>query len=823
MADNYNHMINVIFATRGDKKTRAAVKKVFTEMNKGEKTTKKASVGMNDFTKAMRRAAIVAPVWMILRTAMMAFFRGFSEGFKYIEEFDRAMMKAKAVVHGAVGDMGDVMDDLRGRIRDLSKETGESMTKIASAFYRFGTVGMEMEKAWMGAEASVRYAMATMGDADDTAKTMAMVFNLLGDTIDENIPITEQYEVQMAKLYKLWQINAFEASQLTESFRQFLPVANTMGISLDETSALLATLNSAALQGSRGGRLLRTSFSKLLDNTDKLANSLGLYVNPELENSFTLFMKVLEVIKDLSKAEGLPIAAQEAISGIFGGVRGGVPVRGLVSLYDELNVNLGITTKSYNELGDAMDDYKTRIDEVKGSISGQLKIFRELRKQVFEQYITGATGAETFAVAIERVNRLMELGSKVSLKLGKDLNYLTQHPFKTLSIVGVIGDITRDADKEVKVFWDKINKGLEGGFDALETVDLASKIETEYPKDDFMLDIAERLKKVYNQKLESARRLAKINKTIVEFDEKHFKKQREINEQKTKETLLTKNILRQTDLLKKSMAEELAILKLQGDGYSKMDISIAKVALEVSKIVDEYNSLDAILAGTVPILNKHQLMTQVLNENWIGVRNSLTGIPKIEGRILAISKLLNATELEKQKILNKQKDTYTDLYMAYEKADMFERGRLKRLMELLKMRPEELGRAFENDMYDKSVITEYFDYFTEAGKNSVEKVMHELLEEMTGMRITLPVDTQLGGAGAIKGAGLLKQAYTTPTPAPIPITQTNIGAQNVQVDVTTPSADPEEIADLTSEKVKEGLLLDDEFQKAFSKKIRNKI
>ena len=133
------------------------------------------------------------------------------------------------------------------------------------------------------------------------------------------------------------------------------------------------------------------------------------------------------------------------------------------------------------------------------------------------------------------------------------------------------------------------------------------------------------------------------------------------------------------------------------------------------------------------------------------------------------------------------------------------------------MSPDELARAFENDMFDKSVITEYFDYFTESGQNAIEKVMHKLLEEMTGIRFTLPVDAQLGGAGAIKRAGLLKQAYTTPTPAPIPITQTIVGAQTVKVSVTTPSADPEEVAEAVANDVKDALSKDDEFLNTIGK------
>ena len=161
MANNYNYLIDVIFAAKNAGATQAEIAKVFGTLEKGSKTTAVTTQKMGDLEKAMRRAAIVAPVWLILRTALMSFLRGFSEGFKYLDDFNAAMLKAQAVTHGVTGSMGDAMNDLKGRIRNLAQETGESMTKIANAFYQFGTIGIEFEKSWQGAEAATRFAIAT--------------------------------------------------------------------------------------------------------------------------------------------------------------------------------------------------------------------------------------------------------------------------------------------------------------------------------------------------------------------------------------------------------------------------------------------------------------------------------------------------------------------------------------------------------------------------------------------------------------------------------------------------------------------------------------
>ena len=819
----YLHLIDIIFAAKNSGKTKKEIKKVFDEIKKGRKPLTKVTKKMGDFERALRRAAIVAPVWMALRTAMMSFFRGFSTGFAYMEEFNRAMLKAQAVVHGTIGNMSDVIDDLKGRIRTLATETGESMTKISSAFYRFGTVGMEFEKAWSGAEASVRFAMATMGDADQTAKTMALVFNLLGDTIDKNIPITEQYEVQMAKLYKLWQINAFEADQLTESFRQFLPVANTMKLTIDETSALLATLNSAALQGSRGGRLLRTSFSKLLDNTDKLASSLGLYVNPQLENSFTLFMKVLKVVKDLAAQEILPLAAQQLLSGVFGGVRGGQPVRALVSLYDELQVNLELTTKSYNKQKDAIAEYNKRVDDVKNSVSGQLKIFRELRTQLFEQFITGITGADEFAKGLQTINILMEQLSRRALVAGQALNILFTPRLKTHFMPVFIWEKIKLDKKKQDELRQKIQDAFDKKLTLQQTIELSTELVTKFPKSKEMLEISKQLigtsTEIAKDAIRNAKFQEKINKEIIAYDKKHFKAARELNKEKDKTIQVNQNILRTLDLQKTAIEDQLAIIKLQGEGYTSFDLTIAKIALEVSKIVEEYNSLDAIMDGIVPSLNKQKVLSMVLSENWKEVLHSMEGYPPIQEKILALAKSVNTIELQKQKILNKQKEAFTDIYMEYEKADKFERARIRRLLELRNMEADELKRAFEFEAYDKSLILEYWSSFSQKGQTAIGEVLRKLYN-LPEAQIKLGIDaanvkSKLRGTGAIK--------FTQPT-APVTIPNiVNKGAETINVTVEAPTTTPEEMAKLVGNEIKDKLLADENFQNAFSKKISPKV
>jgi len=765
---------------------------------------------VGDLERALKRAAIVAPVWMILRNSMMSFLRGFSEGFKYMEEFDAAMLKAQAVTYSTTGNMKDNMADLSGRIRELSQVTGQSMTSIAKAFYQFGTIGIEFEKAWQGAAAATKFAMATQEDTNNVAKTLAMTFKILGDTIDETIPPQQAMEVQLAKLYKLWQINAGEAGDLTASLAAFLPTANTMNLTMDETIALLSTLNSAAMLGSRGGTLLRSSFSKLIENSDKLASSLGIYVNPELDTTFEVMMKVLGATKQLSSAQKLPIAAQGVITDIFGGIRGGEPVKALIALYEQLQQNIGISTASYKDQTEAISDYNKRQQDVIGSVSNQLKLFRELRTQLFEQFITGVVGADDFAKGLEKINIILEQVSERALNWGEGIAGffgMITHPILTVK------EDLKQINKEINDSWKQIEEGLAGNLSVADTIELASKIKIGNPKDTYMLDIADRLLTKVQDMIKSSKIQSSVEKQIVDFNE-------QVVQTKTKEVGLQDNLSRQIELQKKDIQEQIVIQKLISAGYSESDIIIAEIANEVSNIVNQYNSLDAVQNKIVPQLSKQEMLTSVLAENWDKILKLTNQQPFVQDKLLSLAKQVNQMELQKVQLLQKQQEKYTDIYAKYEQGDAIERDRLKRMLELQNMTPDELVQAYQNQAYDKSLIFEYWSTFSSEGQNAIGQIIKQLYN--------LPeakINTTLTATSALNqfaGIDKLKPSTSSQSPQEPIANVTNYGAKEINLNVNVgDKRTPEEQAEAIVVELKGELIRDEEFQKTFSRKIIN--
>jgi TP901 family phage tail tape measure protein len=381
-----------------------AVRKSVTRLGEG---MKRGSTMSQDFVRALKRVAVVVPVWFLFRNAMMAVISTISEGIKVMEEFDKAMMKAKAVIHGTSEGVTRAMPKLRDEIIALAQETGVSMTKLSSAFYRFGTVGIDFEKSMKGMEASTKMALAMMGDTDQTAKVLAQAYRLLGHTIDQTIPEQDRLTVVASQIYKLWQSNAFELNEFTGALQQFLPTANVFNISMDKTVALLASLETAGLKGSRAGRLLRTSINKLVSNLDKASNVLGYKFNPDTDDAFDALMNVLGAVRQLQR-EGAGIDEVVEAMGVFGGVRSKEAGMALNALYDVLIKNLNDVSTSQGKYNLLVKAFNDRVKDVENSLGVQIDRFRELRRQAGWTFVTTIMGAESSNEAMKEINILMK-------------------------------------------------------------------------------------------------------------------------------------------------------------------------------------------------------------------------------------------------------------------------------------------------------------------------------------------------------------------------------------------------------------------------------
>jgi hypothetical protein len=178
-------------------------------------------------------------------------------------------------------------------------------------------------------------------------------------------------------------------------------------------------------------------------------------------------------------------------------------------------------------------------------------------------------------------------------------------------------------------------------------------------------------------------------------------------------------------------------------------------------------------------------------------------LEQLENKLL--DERLNKKEEERKKTLS--------LVKKYEEGDASEKARIIRVTELAKMAPEALARQYEGDLYDKGVITDYWDTFSQEGQRAIEDIIIKLSDLPS---LKSDYDLQM------EGLDRLSQLSAKVNEGKIIPNITNVGAQEVNVNVDLggmPTS--EEMIKLISDSTIRELLSNEEFQKAFSRKMIN--
>jgi hypothetical protein len=93
------------------------------------KEAKQSFQSMSDFSKALQRAAVVAPVWMLLRSAMMSVMNLVKSQIKFLFDMEDAMARIQIVGKGTA----EQYDVLKQSLIGLSLAYGISSTEALKA------------------------------------------------------------------------------------------------------------------------------------------------------------------------------------------------------------------------------------------------------------------------------------------------------------------------------------------------------------------------------------------------------------------------------------------------------------------------------------------------------------------------------------------------------------------------------------------------------------------------------------------------------------------------------------------------------------------
>lgn len=237
-----------------DKEGLATGKQIEETFTKIPTAAKKASTGMGDFTKALRRAAIVAPVWMVLRSVMMSTMRLISEQVKFLTDLEDAMARIRIVGKGTEQEF----ENLRTTLVSLGMAYGVIASAATKAAVIFSQQGKSVSEVIKLTRTAMIGSQVLGAGVEDTVENITAAMKAFGISAENSISIID-------KLINVERQFAVTSKNLADAIKVVGSTANQMGISMDAlVGDVTAVIEVTRKTGSEAARGLQFIYARLL-------------------------------------------------------------------------------------------------------------------------------------------------------------------------------------------------------------------------------------------------------------------------------------------------------------------------------------------------------------------------------------------------------------------------------------------------------------------------------------------------------------------------------------------------------------------------------
>jgi TP901 family phage tail tape measure protein len=728
--------------TTFDKEGLATGKQIEETFAKTAETTKKATPMMEQFGLAMKKALVVAPVWMILRGAIMAVTNTIQAQMKFLIDLETAMTRIKIVGKGTAAEYTNLQNALVG-LAYAYGTTGSEAADAALIFAQQGRTVKETIELTRSAMLASKILGTDIKTAVDDMTAAIEGFQLgIGDAtsiVDKWINVEKQFAVTSKDLADATKVAGASAHQLGITMSEFL----------GDVTAVVEVTRKSGSEAARGlsfiyARLLTSGKETIeqiakipfyLDATGKSTNVVG-----------TQLRSVSSILEELAgKWENLTVQEKLQIATSLGSKRQMVVVNALMQNYTAsldariaALVSAGAAEKAFALIQDTTAIKLQRVSAAWnvlttsiGDTSG-FKASLSLFDKMIINFAALINYEKAYGALYTREINKVQLGNETTLNQIKSIEEL-------ISVREKLSKAPQTAENI-----DRLKK-VQDAIDAISIKEPRIRVSLETG------DPAE-LKKVIEDRLKELE-ITKIRLNVsLEFEPKIAAAEEQIRDLQRQLVFTggTEAVKVRGELAKK----EKEVLSLYQDQVKSIDeqYKIQKGQQEARKIITEGIDEEESLSTELTESEKERLN---IEKELIKIRYN--GVDAAEAQVQkeieltsqsntlydAHTKNLKLEELSNKlldaKLQKRQKeiDTLADLTVKSAQADRNQRREIEQTMELLIMSPESLAAAYTNTTLNRKLILENLKSFSEEQRQAL---LPKIAEE-TGLQRFLPKGT----------------------------------------------------------------------------------
>lgn len=278
-------------------------------------------------------------------------------------DFEAQMSRVQAIA----GATGEELQQLTDQAMDLGAKTTFSASQVAEGMENLASAGFTTQEIMEAMPGLLDLAASSGADLATSSEIAASAIRGFGLEASSSAHIADIFAEASART------NA-QVEDMGYAMKYIAPVANTMGLKIEEVAAAIGIMSDAGIKGEQAGTTLRGALTRLTKPTDKMIGvmeelGISFYDNEGKMKSLTEMISMLQdATKDLTDEQ-----EQNALTTLFGTES----LSGMVALINRGSKDLDDMTKSFEDCdGAAQDMADTMLDNTKGaleSLSGSLE------------------------------------------------------------------------------------------------------------------------------------------------------------------------------------------------------------------------------------------------------------------------------------------------------------------------------------------------------------------------------------------------------------------------------------------------------------------
>ena len=241
--------------TTGGAKLTAQIEKISSKLKQNEKAVGDNRREVGNYGNALKgaRAGLLKFAGALgLVGGLTLFVNGIKKAVGVMKDFEQGNANLAAILGTTKEQIGLLTEDAK-RLGSATSFTATQVTELQTEFAKLGFNETEIVNA---TEATLNLAAATGSDLATAAAIAGATLGGFGLDADQTARVTDVMAQSFSK-------SALDLEKFKESMKTAAPAAAAVGVSVEQTTALLGTLANAGINGSKAGTALKKTFIEL--------------------------------------------------------------------------------------------------------------------------------------------------------------------------------------------------------------------------------------------------------------------------------------------------------------------------------------------------------------------------------------------------------------------------------------------------------------------------------------------------------------------------------------------------------------------------------